>query len=119
MQRIGAQAVIEGFHTVACCVAELEAGMDPVILRNHNQQRAAWIRWHIRPESHRFWKVKTALSTLNKRWIFPLQKIAQKFSSVDISRVEKIGPYARHPDTCVCTIIIPDKKSQAIKLAKS
>ena len=62
VQRIGAQAVTGGFSTVACCVAESESGVEPATLRHHNQQRAAWIRWHTRPKAHRFWKVKTALS---------------------------------------------------------
>ena len=64
--------IIEGFSTVARCVAELEAGDEPVTLRYHNQQQAAWIWWHTRPRGHRFWKVKTTLSTSNKRWISPL-----------------------------------------------
>lgn len=63
--------------------------------------------------------MKTALSTSNIRWISPLQKIAKKFASDDISEVEKIGAYARHPETSTCTIIVPGTKQQAIGLAKS
>lgn len=63
--------------------------------------------------------MKTALSTSNKRWISPLQKIAEKFASVDVSEVEKIGPYARHPETSKCTVIIPSTKQQAIELVKN
>lgn len=90
VQRIGAQAIIAGFNTVARCVSESEASIEPVTLRHHNQQQAAWIRWHIRPRQHQFWKVKSALSASNKRWISPLQKIAKKFASIDISEVEKL-----------------------------
>lgn len=35
VQRIGAQAVIGGFSTVARCVAESIAGVEPAILRHH------------------------------------------------------------------------------------
>ena len=76
VQRIGSQAVTGGFSTVARCVAESEAGIEPVTVRHHNQQPAAWILWHIRPKEHRFWKVKTALNISNKRWISTLQKLA-------------------------------------------
>lgn len=101
VQQIGAQAIIGGFRTVACCVAESEAGIKPVSLRHYHQQRNTWIKWHTKPVNHRFWKVKTALSLDNKRWISvsPLQKIAQKFEQLDVSCIEKIEAYARNPLT--------------------
>ncbi len=119
VQRIGTQAGIGGSSTVARCVAESKAGVEPAILRHHNQQRAAWIKWHTKPESHRFWKIKTALSITNKRWVSPLQKIAQKFASVDVLKIVKIGAYARDPTTSTCSVFIPGAKQQAIELAKS
>ena len=48
-----------------------------------------------------------------------MQKIAEKFASVDVSEVEKIGAYARRPETSTCTVIIPSTKQQAIELAKN
>lgn len=54
VQRIGTQAGIGGSSTVTRCVAESKAGVEPAILRHHNQQRAAWIKWHTKPESHCF-----------------------------------------------------------------
>lgn len=54
VQQIRSQAVTGGFSTVAHCIAELEAGIKPVTVRHHNQQRAAWIQWHTRFKEHRF-----------------------------------------------------------------
>lgn len=118
VQRIGAQAVIGGFRTVARCVAESEAGIEPVSLRHHRQQRTTWIKWHTKPVGHCFWKVKTALSLNNKRWILPLQKIAQKFEKLDVSSIEKIRAYARNPLTNPVEVLIPDNKKHAADLAK-
>lgn len=62
--------------------------------------------------------MKTALNTFNKNWISSLQKIAEKFTLIDVSKIEKIGVYARQPETSICTIIILSTKQQAIRLAK-
>ena len=96
----------------------MEAGIEPTNLKQHNQQRSAWLKWHIKPESHQFWKVKTAFCLNNKNWISPLQKIAQKFNKLDLSKMEKIGSYARDPSTSLPRVIIPDYKENAIRLAK-
>ena len=93
IQRIGARAVIGGFYTVARCVAEFEAGIEPANSRHHNQQRSAWAKRPTKPKSHRFWKAKNALCVSNKRWISPLQKIAQQFEKLDLSNIENIGGY--------------------------
>lgn len=101
IQRIGSQAVIGRFSTVARCVAESEAGIELVNSRHHNQQRNAWIKWNTKPQSHRFWKVQNALCTSNKRWISSLQKIAQTFVDLDLTNIDKIGAYTRDPSTSV------------------
>lgn len=67
---------------------------------------------------HRFWKVKSALCLESKKWISPLQKIAQKFNELDLSKIEKIGGYARGPSTSPAKVVIPDSKEKAITLAK-
>lgn len=46
----------------------------------------------------------------NKKWISPLQKIAQKFNELDLSKIEKIGGYARDPSTSPAKV---DSKEKA------
>ncbi len=46
MQRIEPQAVIRGFGTVFCYMAESEAEVESIAVRHPNQQQAAWIRWN-------------------------------------------------------------------------
>lgn len=113
------QAIIGGFRTVACYIAKSEAGIKPVSLRHYHQQRNIWIKWHTKPLNQHFWKVKTALSLGNKRWISPLQKIVQKFKQLDVSCIEKIGAYTKNPLTNPLRIFIMDNKKQAADLAKS
>lgn len=68
--------------------------------------------------SYRFWKVKSTLCLENKIWISLLQKIAQKFNELDLSKIEKIGGYARDPLISSAKVVIPDSKKEAITLAK-
>lgn len=51
-----------GFRTVRLQVAEVEAGLQPIILRHYLQQRATLINWHTKPDQHRFRKVEKSMS---------------------------------------------------------
>ena len=110
VQRIGSQAIIGAFRTTALAVSEVEASL-------FNQQLKAWIEWHTKPDSHRFWKVKNAISLSNKTWRSPLQNIAERFQSIDFSSVEKIGAYTKALWEEPPLVVIPPRK-QAILLAQ-
>ena len=47
-----------------------------------------------------------------------LQKIAQKFNELDLSKIEKIRGYARDLSISLARVLIPDNKENAIRLAK-
>ena len=95
----------------------MEASLLPTLDCLHNQQLKACIKWHTKPDSHRFWKVKNAISLSNKTWRSPLQRIAEKFQSIDLSLVEKIGAYSKAPwEEPPLVVILPRK--QAILLAQ-
>lgn len=91
IQKIGGQAIIGRFKTVARNVIEVDVEIDTVESRHLKQIRSAWVKWHTRPLTHRFWKVKAALCMNNKRWISPFQKIATILRSIDVSKEETIG----------------------------
>lgn len=55
-QKIGGQAIIGAFCTVASTIAELEAGLEHPTVRHHKQQLRSWVKWHTKPLNHRFWK---------------------------------------------------------------
>ena len=117
VQRIGSQAIIGAFRTTALAISEVEASLLPTLDRLHNQQLKSWIKWHTKSDSHQFRKVKNAISLSNKTWRSPLQKIAEKFQSIDFSTVEKIGAYSKAPwDEPTLVVILPRK--QATLLAR-
>ncbi|KAM7210280.1 hypothetical protein V8F06_014342 [Rhypophila decipiens] len=49
VQAIGARAVVGAFRTVACPIAEAEAGIEPVDIRLHRQTRQFCITSHTLP----------------------------------------------------------------------
>lgn len=121
VQKIGAQAIIGGFRTVALSIAEAEAGLQPTILRHYFQQRSTWISWHTKPELHRFWKVKKSICLGNTRWISPLQRVAENLKEITpmLANIEKIRPYTRSAMAQYIQVVIPETQDKAIKEAMS
>lgn len=66
MQRMRAQAIVGAFRTVSLLVAESEAAIIPLELRFLTTQLTTWIKWHAKPSSHRFWKIKRTIDLSNK-----------------------------------------------------
>lgn len=116
VQQIGAQATTGAFSTVSLLIAESEASLLPSLSRLRQQELTTWIKWHTKPLTHRFWKVKRSINLSNKTWISPLQKIATRFASLDLTNLEIIEAFAKPPWVPSVTITIP-KKELAIKSA--
>lgn len=97
-QKRAGQAIIGAFCTVASVIAELEAGLEPPVIRHHKQQLQSWLRWHTKPANHRSWKVLSALNLASTRLISPLQNLATKFQPLgDLSTLEKFEAYIQPP----------------------
>ena len=67
---------------------------------------------------HRFWKIKRTIDLSNKRWISPLQKIAEKFKALDLAGLEKIEAFVKAPWVPPVLVHIFDKE-EAIQRAKN
>jgi ribonuclease HI len=96
-QRIGAQAIVGAFRTVALERAEMEASITPVYLRLQHQQNTFWIKSHTLPAKHPFWKIQRAVDTRNKRFRSPLQRMAERLKTIDLSDLEKIESFCIPP----------------------
>ncbi len=97
-QRVGGQAIIGAFSTVAMIVAESETGLESSIIRHHNQELQTWLKWHTKSASHRFWKVVSALDLESTRLVSPPQKLATKFRFLgDLSTLERFDAYIQPP----------------------
>ena len=97
VQRMGARAIVGAFRTVSLLVAESEAAILPFERRFLTTQLTTWVKWHAKPSSHRFWKIKRTIDLSNKRWISPLQKMAEKFKALDLEKMEKIEAFVKAP----------------------
>ncbi|XP_044715988.1 endonuclease-reverse transcriptase domain-containing protein [Hirsutella rhossiliensis] len=93
-QRIGAQAVIGGFRTVATAVADAEAGVQS--FRERHAQAAAkfWIRMRTLPKTHPLTSLRLKL---NRRYASPMQKLASAMGRIDTKRLEVIHEFALAP----------------------
>lgn len=118
VQKMEAQAIVEAFRTVSLLVAESEAAIIPLERRFLTAQLTTWIKWRAKPSSHRFWKIKRTIDLSNKRWVSPLQKIAKKFSTLDLVKLEKIEAFVKAPWVPPVRVNIFDQK-EAIQKAKS
>lgn len=96
-QRIGAQAITGAYFTVFLLICEAEASLTPTMDRLRAQQLSTWIKWHTKPQLHRFWKIKKTIDLANKTWISPLQKMAETFKEIRLGSLKKINAYAKAP----------------------
>jgi ribonuclease HI len=119
IQRVAAQAIVGTFRTVALCIAQAEASIEPLGRRWQRQAHRTWIRWHTLPRKHPFWKSKRRLDMQNTRFVSPLQWHAQHFRSSDVSRIETIEPYSVTPWTEHVTVCISEDRSQTVEQAES
>lgn len=76
-----------------------------------------WIKWHYsKPAHHRFWKINRTICLTKKRYISPLQRIAEKFKDSDLSSLEKIEAFSKAPLVPAAPIVISSRED-AIKKA--
>ena len=118
IQRIAAQAIVGTFRTVALCVAQAEAGIEPFNQRWQRQAHRTWIRWHTLPRKHPFWKNRRRLNIQNTRFVSPLQQHARQFQSTDASRIETIEPYSTAPWNDRLPVYITEERQKAIEQAE-
>ncbi|KAK7177893.1 hypothetical protein PSPO01_16055 [Paraphaeosphaeria sporulosa] len=97
IQRIGTQAIIGAFRTVALIRAEMEAGIEQLTARMHRQEYKFWVKCHALPVNHPWWKIRRGIDTKNKRFPSPLQRIAMQLESVDLTEMERIDPFCIPP----------------------
>lgn len=94
IQRIGAQAVTGVFRTVAIAIGEAEASLRTITDRHKVKALNFWINYATLPKEHPIARIKVQAF---KRFVSPLQKIAQLYHNVPIEKIEKIIPYATAP----------------------
>lgn len=111
VQRVGAQAIIGSFRTVAVAVAETEASIRTVRERHAERATKLWVGLHTLPKTNPLSRISTRVL---RRFISPLQKIGQAHEDIPIDTVETIQEYAISPwEPRVPAIINPDSERAA------
>jgi hypothetical protein len=83
-QRIGAQAIVGSFQTVALVIAEAEAHIQPIHQRHQERAAKLWIGLQTLPESH---PLRKLIGRIFRRFTSPLQRIAQVHQQYDIETI--------------------------------
>ena len=111
VQRVGAQAIIGSFRTVAVAAAETEASIRTVRERHADRATKLWVGIHTLPKTNPFSRISTRVL---RRFISPLQKIAQAHEEVPTDAVETIQEYAISPwEPRIPAVINPDSERAA------
>jgi exonuclease III len=99
IQRIGTQAIIGAFRTVALDRAEIEAGIQPTWLRHKDQRIKFWAKSHTLPTDNPMHLRIRKIDIHNKRFRSPLQKIAEEALPLGpkLEQMEIIEPFCRAP----------------------
>jgi hypothetical protein len=83
-QRIGVQAIIGTFRTVALAIAEAEAHIRPIHQRHQERATKLWIEIQTLPERH---PLKKLIRRVFKRYTSPLQRIAREHQTYNIETI--------------------------------
>jgi Reverse transcriptase (RNA-dependent DNA polymerase) len=94
VQRVGAQAIIGSFRTVAVAVAETEASIRTVRERHADRATKLWVGLHTLPKTNPLSRISTRIL---RRFTSPLQKIAQAHEDIPTDTVETIQEHAISP----------------------
>ncbi|KAL0929378.1 uncharacterized protein CTRU02_215544 [Colletotrichum truncatum] len=115
VQRIGAQAIIGTFNTVATAVAEAEASIQSAQERFDRKAIKFWVRLHTLPTSHPLRRIRPQGF---KRHISPFQKMAATYRNLPVDRLETIEAFPQAPwESQMLTVVEEDgdKATKAIQ----
>jgi hypothetical protein len=106
IQRIGAQAIIGTFNTVATAVAEAEASIQSVQERFERKAIKFWVRRQTLPTSHPLRRIRPQSF---KRHISPFQKMAAAYRDLLVDRLETIEAFPQPPwESRIHTVVEED-----------
>ena len=106
------------FRTVALCIAQAEANIEPLQQRWQRQASRTWTQWHTLPHTHPSWKTRRRLDLRCQRYISPLQQHALRYREIEVSRVETIQAYATSPWAMPVNVYIEEDRITAIANAQ-
>ncbi|KDN67454.1 hypothetical protein CSUB01_12654, partial [Colletotrichum sublineola] len=112
VQRIGAQAIIGTFNTVATAVAEAEASIQSAQERFDRKAIKFWVRLQTLPTSHPLRRIRPQGF---KRHISPFQKMAAAYRNLPVDRLETIEAFPQTPWECRIHTVVEEDGDKATK----
>lgn len=94
VQRTGAQAITGMFRTVATVVGEAEANISTVLQRHQAKAATFWVNLRTLPHTNPLARLHTGKY---RRFLSPLQRIAETFHRTSTRAMELIEPYTIAP----------------------
>nr|XP_036584544.1 transposon I factor [Colletotrichum truncatum]KAF6794062.1 transposon I factor [Colletotrichum truncatum] len=116
IQRIGAQAIIGTFNTVATAVAEAEASIQPAQERFGRKAIKFWVRRQTLPTSHPLRRIRPQSF---KRHISPFQKMATAYQDLPVDRLETIEAFPQAPWEDRIRTVVEEDGDRASKAAQT
>ena len=115
VQRVGAQAIVGTFQTVATCIAEAEASIPSVQDRLWRRAIKLWIGIHTLPQTNPLRRITSRMRKFYPVHRSPFHQVACKLKDIPLDKIETIKPFALAPwDQRVETIIDEEFHQQAI-----
>jgi hypothetical protein len=113
VQKTGAIAITGAFRTVATAVAEAEANIRTFRERHMEKATKLWVDIHTLPETSPLAKLRT---TTTRRFVSPLQKIAQAQQETAIDQMETIHTYAVLPWAARVQVLCEPDREKAMEM---
>ena len=95
VQRIGGQAVVGCFQAVGTAVAEAEANLPTIEKRHRQKALKMWVDLHSMPGTHPL--AQAVRRRTCKRFVSPMQKIAEYARGAPVDELEATQPYISAP----------------------
>lgn len=114
--RIGAQAILGTFKSVALPIAEAEASLESVRLRHQVQLARFWINLHTLPKDHPLWKVQKRIK-ITRRFCSPMARgvAGLNLKPQALKDMEEIHGHCLPPECPKVKVEIEDDRERAVQ----
>ncbi|KAK1461393.1 hypothetical protein CTAM01_17121 [Colletotrichum tamarilloi] len=116
VQRIGAQAVVGTFNTVATAVAEAEASIQSAQERFDRKSTTFWVRMRSLPKTHPLRRLRAVAF---RRFPSPFQLIAEAYRDQPLDKLETIEGYLITPWEARIDTVVDDDAVKATEAIQS
>ncbi|OAQ57559.1 reverse transcriptase [Pochonia chlamydosporia 170] len=97
VQRVGAQAIVGSFLTVATSIAEAEAAIPTTRERLWKRAIKLWIDIHTLPKTNPLHRITARVRKFYQSYRSPFHQVACRLKEIPLSEIESIQPFALAP----------------------